>query len=153
MKPVTVSTAVAKPVEEVFDFLDVLANHAAFLDHFLTDWKFSGPARGVGAKAEARAIAPMSQDWTDFEVLEAEAPTRIVEQGVGAGGKRHTRGTYRLERLPGDAGTRISFELEWLQASRAEHLCPPLTRAFIRRPNKKAMRRLAKLLEQSRDAG
>jgi len=146
MKPVTVSTAVARPVEEVFEFLDVLANHEAFLDHFLVEWKFSGLARGVGARAEARASAPMSQDWTEFEVIEAEAPSRIVEQGIGAGGKRHTRGTYRLDQLPGNGGTRISFELEWLQASPAERLCPPLTRAFIRRPNKKAMRRLGKLL-------
>ena len=84
MKPVTVSVTVPQPVEEVYDFLDVLANHEAFLDHFLVDWKFSGSPRGVGAKAEARASAPMSQDWTEFEVVEAERPGRIVEEGVGA---------------------------------------------------------------------
>ncbi|MGH2973824.1 MAG: hypothetical protein ACRDLL_03015 [Solirubrobacterales bacterium] len=39
-----------------------------------------------------------------------------------------------------------SFELEWLEASRAERLCPPLTRAFVRRPNRLALRRLAKQL-------
>lgn len=147
MKPVIVSIVVPKPAAEVFEHLDVLANHEAFLDHFLTDWSFSGPRRGVGAKAKARANAAMSQDWTEFEVVEAEAPSRIVEDGVGAGGKRHTRGTYRLEPLAG-GGTEVSFELEWLAASRAERLCPPLTRAFVRRPNGKAMRRLAKLLAQ-----
>jgi hypothetical protein len=142
VKPVTVSTAVAKPIGEVYDFLIVLSNHAGFLDHFLIDWKFSGPAKGVGAKAEARASAPMSQDWTDFEIVEAEEPRLIVEDGVGAGGKRRTRGTYRLVEQPG-GGTEISFELAWLEASRAERLCPPLTRAFIRRPNAKGLRRLA----------
>lgn len=147
MKSVTVSIAVAKPVREVYDYLEVLANHAAFLDHFLVDWKFSGPRRGVGAKAEARASAPMSQDWTDFEIVEAEAPSRIVEEGVGLKGKRHTRGTYRLQELAGDQ-TKVSFEFEWLKASRAERLCPPLTREFLRRPNGKALRRLAKQLEQ-----
>lgn len=65
---------------------------------------------------------------------------------MGAGGKRRTRGTYRLAELP-DRRTRVAFELEWLQASRAERLIPPLTRAFVRRPNAKAMRRLARLLE------
>jgi uncharacterized membrane protein len=147
VKPVSVSIAVAKPAVEVFEYLDVLANHEAFLDHFLTDWSFSGPRRGVGAKAKARANAAMSQDWTEFEIVEAEAPSRIVEDGVGAGGKRHTRGTYRLEQLPGGE-TEVSFELEWLAASRAERLCPPLMRAFVRRPNGKAMRRLARLLAQ-----
>ena len=145
MKPVTVSIDVPQPVEEVYDFLDVLANHEAFLDHFLVDWKFSGPARGVGAKAEARASAPMSQDWTDFEVVETERPGRIVEEGVGLKGKRRTRGTYRLEPLPG-GGTKISFELTWIESARAESLIPPITRAFLKRTNGKAMRRLAKLL-------
>lgn len=145
MKPVTVSVAVPQTPEEVYDFLDVLANHEDFLDHFLVDWRFSGPARGVGARAEARASAPMSQDWTEFEVVEAERPKLIVEEGVGLKGKRRTRGTYRLEPLP-DGGTEISFELAWLAAARAESLIPPMTRAFVSRPNGKAMRRLAKLL-------
>lgn len=142
MKPVTVSIEVPQPVEEVFDYLAVLANHEAFLDHFLVDWKFSGPPRGLGAKAEARASAPMSQDWTDFEIVEIEEPSRIVEEGVGLKGKRRTRGTYRLRGLPG-GGTEISFELEWLESAKAERLIPAMTRAFIRRPNAKAMRRLA----------
>jgi hypothetical protein len=148
VKPVTVTVEVPQGVEEVYDFLDVLANHEAFLDHFLVDWKFSGPARGVGAKAEARASAPMSQDWTDFEVIEAERPGRIVEEGVGLKGKRRTRGTYTLETLP-DGGTRISFELAWIESARAESLVPPLTHAFVKRPTAKSMRRLARLLDIS----
>src|SRR4029077_9271637 len=136
MKPVIVSTTVAKPVAEVYEFLDVLANHEAIMDHMLMDWKFSGPKRGVGARARARANAVGSQDWTDFEVVEADPPRRIVEEGVGAGGKRRTRGTYRFEELL-DGGTRISFELEWLQASRLERLGSPLIRAFVRRTDGK----------------
>jgi hypothetical protein len=149
VKPVTVSVVVAKPRQEVYDFLAVLANHESFLDHMLVGWKFSGPRSGVGAKGEAKASTPMSQDWTDFEIIEAEAPGRIVEEAVGAGGKRRTRGVYTLEELPGGQ-TKVSFEFAWLEASRAERLCPPLSRAFIRRPNGKAMRRLAKQLAQAR---
>jgi Polyketide cyclase / dehydrase and lipid transport len=147
VKPVTASVTVAKPAREVYDFLAVLSNHESFLDHFLVDWSFSGPASGIGAKGRARTDAPGSQDWTDFEIVEADPPSRVVEDGVGAGGKRHTRGTYRLEELP-DGRTKVSFELEWLEASRAERLVPPLTRAFIRRPNAKAMRRLASRLAE-----
>lgn len=145
MKPVTVAATVAKSPAEVFEFLDVLANHAGFLDHYLTDWKFSGPQRGVGAKAEARVNAAMSQDWFEFEVTEAEAPRLIAEQGVSSGGKRRTRGTYRLEGLP-DGGTRIEFELAFEQLPRSERLAPFLTRAFAKRVNAKAIRRLAKQL-------
>lgn len=144
MKPVTVAVTVPKPREEIAEFLATLSNHESFLDHMLVDWEFSGPHAGVGAKGRARANTIGSQDWTEFEIVEI-GPARIVEQGVGAGGKRVTRGTYWLEELDG-GGTKISFEFAWLQASRAERLAPPLSRAFIRRVNAKAMRRLAKQL-------
>lgn len=146
MKPITVTTSVRKPRQEVFDFLDVLANHGPFLDHFLVDWSYSGPKSGVGAKARARTDAPGGQDWTDFEVKSAKPGSEIVEEGIGAKGKRHTRGTYRLSDRP-DGGTEIEFTLEWLEASKAERLIPPLTEAFVKRPNAKAMRRLAKILD------
>lgn len=145
MKPVTVDVTVPKPPAEVFEFLDALANHERFLDHYLVDWRFSGPQRGVGAKARARVDAPGSQDHFEFEVTESEAPRRIVERGVSSGGKRKTQGTYRLEALP-DGGTRIEFELAFLQLPRSERIAPFLTRAFARRINAKALRRLAKQL-------
>jgi hypothetical protein len=146
VKPVTVSTRVVRPRSEVFEHLDVLANHESFLDHFLVDWSFEGPAHGVGARARARTDAPGREDWTEFEVVSAEPGREIVEEGVGAAGKRRTRGTYRLRERPG-GGTEIEFELEWVEASRAERLASPLTRAFIKRTNSKAMQRLATILD------
>lgn len=147
MDPVTVATTVSKPREEVFEFLDLLANHEGFMDHLFTHWSFSGPARGVGAKARARVNAPGSREMAEFELVAAEAPALLVEHGVSAHGKRETRGTYRLEDEPG-GGTRISFELAWEKVPRSERLFPPLARRFIRRANGKAMRRLAKQLER-----
>lgn len=146
MKPVTVSATTSRRVEEVHDFLDVLANHEDFLGRLFTDWRFSGPRRGVGARAEARQNARGGQDWTEFEIVESE-PARIVERGVGNKGKRVTRGTYTLESLP-EGGTRISFELAWEKVSKAEGLAPPLTREFVRRANGKALRSLAKQLDE-----
>jgi hypothetical protein len=145
MKPVTVSTTVPQRRERVYEFLDVLGNHESFTDHLLVDWELSGPPAGVGAKAKVKAAAPVSNEVLEITVLEVEAPERIVEETVGAGGKRRTRGTYVLEDL-GDRGTRISFELAWVEAPRGERLIAPLSRAFVRRSNSKAMRRLAKLL-------
>lgn len=146
MKPVTVEVVVARPPSEVFGFLDALANHERFLDHYLVDWSFSGPQRGVGAKARARVDAPGSQDHFEFEVIESEAPHEIVEQGVSSGGKRKTRGIYRLGQAPG-GGTQIEFELLFEEVPRSERIAPFLTRTFARRINAKAMRRLAKQLD------
>jgi uncharacterized protein YndB with AHSA1/START domain len=146
MKPVITSATVTRSPQEVFEFLDVFRNHAGFLDHYLTEWSFSGPDRGVGSKARARANVVGSQDWFEFEVVESEPPTRIVERGSSANGKRQTRGTYRLEDGP-RGGTQITFELEYLEVPRAERLAPFLGRAFAKRVNAKAMRRLASLLD------
>jgi hypothetical protein len=148
MKPVTVSVSVAGPREEVFDFIDLLANHASYMDHMFVDWSFSGPARGVGAKARARVEAPASREIAEFEVVESERPSRTVEQGVSAHGKRETRGTYTLAERPG-GGTEISFEMAWLKAPRSERAVPAVSRAFLRRALGKAMKRLAKQLEKS----
>jgi hypothetical protein len=146
MKPVTVSVTVARPREEVFDYLDVLANHETYMDHMFVDWKFSGPRRGLGAKARARVQAPASREMIEFEVVESEAPLRTVEEATSAHGKRHTRGTYRLEER-GEGSTEVSFELAWLKAPRTERLVPPLTHAFLRRALGKGLKRMAKQLE------
>jgi hypothetical protein len=146
IKPVCVTTSIDLPREQVFDHLDDLSNHEAFNDHFLDKWEFSGPVRGVGAKATARVNAPGGQDYIDFEVTESDPPQKIVEEGVGAKGKRRTRGTYYLSDRP-DGGTDVEFKLEWLEAPRGERLIAPLSRTFVKRTNGKSLRRLKKRLE------
>ena len=147
MKPVSVSVDVPASREEVYDYLDVLGNHRVFTDHFLVDWSLDGPERGVGAKARMRVKGPgPSSDWLDMEVVAAERPWMSMEESVSADGRRRTRGTYLLERLP-DRGTRIVFEFIWLDAPLIERLAAPLTRSVVRRANSKSLHRLAQLLE------
>jgi hypothetical protein len=145
MKPITVSTVVDRPREEVYEHLDVLANHEAFCDHFLTDWSASGPASGVGAKVRVKAKAPGPETWIDIEVIEARAPERSVETGTSAGGKRRTRGTYTLSELPGHR-TLVEFELAYEAVPAYERAALPLMRPWLRRANEKAMERLAEQL-------
>jgi hypothetical protein len=141
MKPVRVSIDVPQAREDVYDFLDVLANHELFTDHMLRDWRCEGPARGVGAKAKMTAVAAGRTDPLDMEVIEAERPTRNMERNVGASGRVMT-GTYTLAELPG-GGTRINFESAWLRVPRGEALAAPLVRAMVRRGNQRALERLA----------
>jgi Polyketide cyclase / dehydrase and lipid transport len=146
VKPVTVSVEVPSSTHQVYEFLDVLGNHEQFMDHFMVDWQLSGPKRGVGAKANVRVKATAEKDWTDIEIVEADSDRRLVEETVGgARAKRRTRGTYLLEALP-DGGTRITFELELLEMPQTERLMGPVNRAYIKRVNRKAMKRLAEQL-------
>jgi len=150
MKPVEVSIDVPQQREDVYDFLDVLANHELFTDHMLRDWRCEGPASGVGAKAKVTAVAGGRSEALDMEVIEAERPARNVERNAGTSGRIAT-GTYTLAELPG-GGTRITFESAWLRVPRNEALTAPLVRAMVRRGNKRSMARLAELL-QARQAG
>ena len=145
MQPVDVAIEVPYPTEEVYDFLDVMANHEPFTDHMLHDWEYSGPDRGIGSRARVKVSAGGRTDTVDIEVVSADRPTKIVEQNVGAGGRRIANGTYTLAALP-TGGTRISFEYAWQKVPFAERLTAPLVRAFMRRGNTVAMKRLAEQL-------
>ncbi len=150
MKPVSVTIEVPRPPEQVYEFLEVLANHERFTDHFLIDWQLSGPNRGVGARARMRVKSPGRDDWLDMEVVAAEASRTTTEESVSAKGRRRTRGTYVLEPLPG-GGTRIVFDFAWLEAPLSERLAAPLTRAVGRRANARALERLAERLNSKDD--
>jgi hypothetical protein len=145
-KPVTVSVDVPQDRERVYDFLDVMANHEPFTDHLMRDWELSGPDRGVGSKARVHVKALGVTDVVDIEVVDAEAPVRIVERNTAAKAGRTGEGTYTLEPLP-SGGTRITFEYRWIVTPMADKLTAPLARAYIRRTNATAMRRLAEQLE------
>jgi hypothetical protein len=140
--PITVSVEVPQPREAVYDFLDVMANHEPFNDHLMRDWEYSGPARGVGSKARVKVKALGVSDVIDIEVIDADAPARIVERNVAAKAGRVGQGTYTLDPLP-DGGTRINFEYRWIKAPLIDRMTAPLTRAYLKRNNAISMRRLA----------
>ncbi|MDO8211664.1 SRPBCC family protein [Conexibacter sp. CPCC 206217] len=143
--PVQVSIDVPQSQPDVFAFLDVMANHEPFTDHMLVDWSYSGPASGVGSRARVHATAGGRKQPVEIEVVEAQAPARIVERNVSAKGRRVGRGTYELTPLPG-GGTRVAFTYAWDRAPLADRALAPLVRMLLRRGNERAMRRLAEQL-------
>jgi uncharacterized protein YndB with AHSA1/START domain len=146
-EPVTVTVEVARPRQEVFDFVDVLANREGWMDHLYKHWTFEGPTRGVGGIAKAQVDAPSARERVTLEVVEATAPERIVEEVESAHGKRKTRSTYRFVEV-GDGQTRIEFQFEWLETPRSERIAGPVSRAFMGRAQSKSLKKLAAQLEK-----
>ena len=101
MRPVTVSINVPNSREEVYEFLDVLANHEPFTDHMMVDWRYSGPAAGLGARARMRLKKAGRPDWMDLEVVEVHPPRRASRRPsapAGAGARAAPTSSRRRRR-------------------------------------------------------
>ena len=156
MDPVVVSVTVARPREEVFEYLADLANHAEFTDHFLTDWHLTREdSYGTGAGARFRITAPGQRfNWGDVSFIEVDPPYRIVEAGRGGKFNRvRSLGTYTLTPGPGNT-TRVEFSTETEPATRVDRVMESLgARPWLRRQNRRAMRRLRAILEDGEQRG
>ncbi|MFJ2376856.1 SRPBCC family protein [Streptomyces sp. NPDC087769] len=142
MKSVTVSIDVPQTPEQVYDFLDVMAHHERFTDHYLTGWSYSGPDHGIGSCAAVTATLGGKKTDVTIEVVKADPPLCIVERNVSAGGRRLAHGTYTVEPLR-TGGSHVSFTYAWARAPLADRLLAPVVRATMRRANRTVMRRLA----------
>ncbi len=156
MEPFTVSTTIAKPREQVYEYLSDIANHAEFTDHYRVDWRLlrTDPV-GAGAGARFRIKAPLQRfAWADTTFAEMQPPFRIVERGRGGKYNRiRMLGTYTLS--PGPSGTtKVQYTFETEPSQISDKLMENFGgRSWTRRKAAKAMRRLRSILEEGRDRG
>jgi uncharacterized protein YndB with AHSA1/START domain len=156
MDPVTVSTIISAPREQVFDYLQDIANHSEFTDHFIVDWHLTRvDSVGRGAGARFRVKAPGNRfSWGDATFVEVQRPHRIVEAGrTGKNNRIRTLGVYDL--APAASGTtRVRFTLETMPATLSDRLLESLgARGWLKRKNGRAMRRLRSIIERGEDRG
>lgn len=156
MDPVTVSIVISAPREQVFDYLQDIANHPEFTDHYLVDWRLTREnSIGQGAGARFRVKAPGNRfGWGDSTFAEVVRPHRIVEVGrTGKGNRVRTLGVYELAPAPGGA-TRVQFKLETQAPMLSDRIMETLAgRMWLKRKNEKAMRRLRSILERGEGRG
>ena len=154
--PVTVSTIISAPREQVFDYLQDIANHSEFTDHFIVDWRLTRiDSIGRGAGARFRVKAPGNRfSWADATFVEVDRPHRIVEAGrTGKNNRIRTLGVYDL--APAASGTtRVRFTLQTMPATLSDRLVESLgARGWLKRKNGRAMRRLRAIIERGEDRG
>lgn len=156
MEPLSVSLTIARPREEVFAYLEDIANHPEFTDHFLVDWRMTRTETvGRGAGGRFRHTAPLQRfDWADMTFIEVEPPRRIV--GAGRGGKANRtrlRAVWELEPGAG-ATTRVTLTVETRPALPSDRIMEALgLRRWLRRKGKKSLKRLRSILEEGKGRG
>lgn len=156
MKPVSTSIVISVPPEQVFDYLRDIANHSEFTDHYLVDWHLTREnSVGRGAGARFRVKAPGSRfSWGDSTFTEVDRPRRIVEVGhAGKLNRVRTLGVYELSRGAEDT-TRVQFTFQTETSVLSDRILEALgQRAWLKRKNAKAMRRLRSILERDKGRG
>src|SRR5438445_2294091 len=154
--PVTVSAVISAPREQVFDYLQDIANHSEFTDHYLVDWHLTRiDSVGLGAGARFRVKAPLARfSWAEVTFAEVERPHRIVEVGrTGKNNRIRTLGVYEL--APGASGTtRLRFTVQTEPQMLSDRLMEALGgRSWMRRQTNRAMRRLRTIIERGEGRG
>jgi len=154
--PVTVSIVISAPRERVFDYLQDIANHPEFTDHYLVDWHLTRiDSVGRGAGARFRVKAPGNRfSWADVTFTEVERPHRIVEVGrTGKNNRIRTLGVFDLAPAS-DGSTRVRLTLETIPATLPDRLMEALgARAWMRRKSERALHRLRAILEEGGGRG
>ena len=153
MDPVTVTTTINRPREEVFDYLADIANHPEFSSHYLEGWRLTRlDSWGQGAGARYRLRRHGRFAWGETTFVDVQPPHRIV--GFGRGGKFNrvkTTTTWKLAPAPG--GTKVELTTETEPAMISDRLAEVGLRGWTKRQSGKALRRLRDILDEDAPRG
>jgi uncharacterized protein YndB with AHSA1/START domain len=154
--PVTAHITIARPREEVFEYLADVANHQEFSDHYLKHWRLLRiDSVGRGAGARFKMDAPFQRfGWADMTFVEVDPPFRIL--AVGRGGKFNRTKTFSSWVLTpaSGGGTHVEFTTETEPALITDRLMEGLgLRGWFKRGSGRALRRLQSILEEGHDRG
>jgi uncharacterized protein YndB with AHSA1/START domain len=152
-----VTTTIAKPREEVFEYLADVANHAEFSDHCMVEWHLTREdSYGRGAGARFRIKSRFDRfSYGDITLAEVTPPERIVATGrSGRFNRIKTRSTWTLEEA-GQGRTKVTFETQSTPVLKSDELMEKLLRVSVAttRCHQRALERLRSILESGEGRG
>ncbi len=157
MEPITLTTTIAKPREEVFEYLADVANHSEFSDHCMVEWHLTREdsyGRGAGARFRVRSRFDRFS-YGDITLAEVTPPERIVATGrSGRFNRIKTLSTWTLEEA-GHGQTKLTFETESTPVLKSDELMERFLRVRVAttRCHERALERLRSILESGEGRG
>ncbi|HEY4279848.1 MAG TPA: SRPBCC family protein [Conexibacter sp.] len=152
MEPVIATVFIARPREEIIEYLSDVANHPEFKDHYLSDWHLTREDTvGKGAGVRFREKLPFNRfGWGDYTIVEV-TPHRVVERGrSGKFNRNRTLGTWTVSDATGEM-SKVEYRYEAERNMPSDRLREG--RGWWKRKTAKAAQRLQTILEENRDRG
>ena len=149
MREVTVSTIISAPREEVYDFVSDLAARPAYTDHYMDDYRLARVQPvGIGAAARFRLNAPMSNEYAELTITEADRPRRIIEEvRVGRRGRNRSVAVYDFTRESAGV-TRVELTTWGEPATMVDRFRQIGAAGWLRRKTHKSLERLRAIFEE-----
>ena len=137
----TAMIRIAVPPEQVFERIADLSRHEAFTDHFLIDWRDTGPDH---VNVRAKMPDPRTERTSTSSSAIRRAASSSSWWRPRASGGRSAPGrsspTARTAR-------QVTFATEQQATPAIERVVAPLTRRWIQRGNEKSLERLREQAE------
>ena len=152
MRPVEASIVISAPREEVFAFVSDVAARPAWNDHYVKDFRLTrvNPV-GVGAGAAFVIDAPLFPQRAEFQVVQMDAPRRLVERGrIGRFGR--TVGWAEWEFANEHGSTEVNLTLWSEPGTRWDGFRESLgARGWLKRQARGSLQRLRMVFEERPD--
>jgi uncharacterized protein YndB with AHSA1/START domain len=152
VRPVESRIVISAPRDEVFAFISDMASRVAWMDHFLKDYRLTRVhSVGVGAGAAFVIDAPLFPLRAEYQIVEAEAPRKLVERGrVGRWGR--TTGWTEWELVESYGSTEVTVTAWSEPGIRWDGIKEGLgSRPWLKRQMSGSLRRLRKIFEEQSD--
>src|SRR5690349_7023413 len=144
MAPITHSIEIARPPEAVFDYLNQLDRHSEWQNDIVSSQLETPGPVGVGSRASDTRKTPVGTQTVTYAVTEHDPPRRAALRGVD--GPVRPRGSVTIEPV-GEAGSRLTLELDLQGHGLLGMLVAPLARSQARKQVPQDHQRLKERLE------
>ena len=140
---VEVSTAINRPVEDVFAFVANFENHPRWEKNFKNVKLLTSTPNGVGTTYQCELKLPGQSVTSKFEITEYEVNKKIAFAGEAAG-PATPKGSFLFEPVVG--GTKLTL-LPRPEFRGFFRLLEPMMAGYVRKQNEEHLSNLKRLLE------